>query len=142
MMKPRTPAAPSDFAIRDVVYAEHYGRRIASAVNQQILHFSKEITLAMLRAYPEGSSEYFVVVEAIHRAGAGLLHPLDASPSSSEMSHHPRDQDSGSRPIDRPQAQTSPDDVQARSAKADLRGAPALPARDQRCVLDGPWPRG
>ena len=69
--------APSEYSIRDVIYAEHYARRIAMAVHDQILHFSKDITHQLLSAYPEGSAEYFVVVEALERAGLGMLHQTE-----------------------------------------------------------------
>lgn len=146
MMKPRTPAAPSDFAIRDVVYAEHYGRRIATAVNQQILHFSQEMTLAMLRAYPEGSAEYFVVVEAIRRAGADLFHPSEDALSSKDRLPAPQKHDHSMEQADRPRSAPSHEMGSAcapsKPARTDLRAVAGLPPRDPAGVLAGPWSRG
>lgn len=86
-MSSPTPGATSEYSIRDVIYAEHYARRIASAVHEQILHFSKDITHQLLSAYPEGSAEYFVIVEALQRAGLGMLHQKEAMAPVLECAH-------------------------------------------------------
>lgn len=73
-------ASPSQ-GIRDVIYTEHYARRIAAAVHEQIIDFSMNLTGQLMNAYPQGSPEYFVVVEAIRRAGLNVL--KDAHPAES-----------------------------------------------------------
>lgn len=120
----------SQSTIKDIVFAQHYAKRISGAVHAQVMNFAQSMTHQMLSVHPEGSPEYMAVVHALERTGLVIARKINES-SSAPL---PEPVDESDKDPD--MQEISKNGAVCSEVRSIMQPTPSSPSQS---VLKGPW---